>query len=71
MTAKLNLYMKSGVSEYWIVDLDGRQILQYAFSQDWEPESVKTVRTGETIRSSVFKGLEIPLDDIFRDLAGK
>ena len=27
----INLYMKSGVSEYWIVDLDGRQILQYAF----------------------------------------
>ena len=71
MTAKLNLYMKSGVSEYWIVDMDGRQILQYAFSQDRDVESLITVRTGETIRSAVFKDLEISLDDIFRDFAGK
>ncbi|NLY88002.1 MAG: Uma2 family endonuclease, partial [Firmicutes bacterium] len=71
MSTKLNLYMKSGVSEYWIVDLDGRQILQYTFSQDRDVESLKTMKTGETIRSFVFKDLEIHLDDIFRDLAGK
>ena len=51
--------------------LDGRQILQYAFSQDRDVESLITVRTGETIRSAVFKDLEISLDDIFRDFAGK
>ena len=71
MSTNLNLYMKSGVSEYWIVDLDGRQILQYTFSQDRDVESLKTMKTGETIRSFVFKDLEIHLDDIFRDLAGK
>jgi Uma2 family endonuclease len=36
MVIKLNLYMKSGVREYWIVDLENKRILQYSFSGEKE-----------------------------------
>ncbi len=36
LVTKLNLYMKSGVSEYWIVNLEDKSILQYSFSEDRE-----------------------------------
>jgi prevent-host-death family protein len=68
MIVKLNLYMKSGVSEYWIVDLENKNITQYSFTQERELDNVKTFKEGDTIKSSKFDGLEISLEDIFSEI---
>lgn len=69
LAAKLNLYLESGVLEYWIVDLEDRKVIQYTFSQGRDIESLKTLPNGETIRSTVFKDLEISPDDLFSELS--
>ncbi len=69
MVTKLNLYMKSGILEYWIVNLDSKSIAQYTFSRERDLESVRDFREeGDTIKSMVFEGLEIPLKDIFSEI---
>jgi Uma2 family endonuclease len=68
MITKLNLYMKSGVLEYWIVDIDTKAITQYNFSRERELESAASFKEGDTIKSTVFEGLEIPLKDIFSEI---
>lgn len=65
MVTKLNLYMKSGVLEYWVVNPENKNILQYSFSPERDVESLKSLGKEETIKSSAFTGLEIPLADIF------
>lgn len=73
MAIKLNLYMKSGISEYWVVDLENKMVIQYSFSQERDIESMNSFKKGDVIKSIVFEGLEIPLGDIFSALgtAGK
>jgi len=65
MVTKLNLYMKSGVLEYWIVDIESRSIIQYSFSQERDIESMNTFSVGDTISSTFFDGLEISTKEIF------
>jgi len=65
MAIKLNLYMKSGVLEYWIVDFENKRINQYSFSQERDIRSLNTFQEEDTIKSTVFEGLEIPLREIF------
>ena len=65
MAVKLHLYMKSGVVEYWIVDLENKTIIQYSFSYERDIKSLNTFREEDTIKSTVFEDLEIPLRDIF------
>ena len=68
MITKLNLYMKSGVSEYWIVNLESKSISQYTFSPKRELESAKDFREEDIVKSPVFEGLKIPLKDIFSEI---
>ncbi|MEJ6949502.1 Uma2 family endonuclease [Natronospora cellulosivora (SeqCode)] len=65
MTAKLQLYKKSGISEYWIVDIEKKRILQYIFSEK-EIEDYKIIEDKKTITSCSFEGLNVSLEDIFR-----
>jgi Uma2 family endonuclease len=65
MVTKLNLYMKSGVLEYWIVDLESKSMLQYSFSQERNIESLNNLKEGDTVKSTVFESLAIPLKAIF------
>lgn len=65
MAAKLNLYMKSGVGEYWIVDPEGRSIVRYSFSAPRDIQDFRLFTGGESIRSILFDELEIPLAEIF------
>ncbi len=63
MATKLNLYMKSGVAEYWLVDLEAKSIIQYAFHER-NPESMEVYKEGSTVESAVFEGLALQVKDI-------
>ena len=67
MAAKLNLYMKSGILEYWIVNLENRSIIQYTFSQERDIDNMILLMEEDTVKSNVFADLEIPLKDIFEN----
>jgi prevent-host-death family protein len=68
LAAKLNLYMKSGVLEYWVVNLENKSILQYFFSPERDIDSLKSLSEKDTIESSAFDGLKLSLEDIFNEL---
>ncbi|MGH2534772.1 MAG: Uma2 family endonuclease [Thermomicrobiales bacterium] len=61
---KLDLYAASGVQEYWAVDLELDDVMQYAL-RDGRLERVPIV--GRILRSIVLPGLEIDLDLLFDD----
>lgn len=66
MIKKLDLYMKTGVREYWLVDTDKKQIFIYSF----EEKNIKDYSlfiNGNTVRSLVFEGLEISLQEVFAE----
>ncbi|SHN57908.1 type II toxin-antitoxin system prevent-host-death family antitoxin [Desulfitobacterium chlororespirans] len=71
MVTKLNLYMKSGVREYWIVDLAERSITHYAFSGERDIERLIILREDDIVRSPLFPGLEIRLPDLFEEIRPK
>ncbi len=61
---KLNLYMLSGICEYWIADPDNREIAVYLF-EDKNIKDKKTYLSGMVCESFVFKGLQVKLDGLF------
>ncbi|HBE77255.1 MAG TPA: prevent-host-death protein [Firmicutes bacterium] len=68
MVIKLNLYMKSGIREYWIVDLESKSVLQYSFSEERDIESLNTMKEGGAVQSTIFENLEIQLSELFADI---
>lgn len=69
MVIKLNLYMKSGIREYWIVDLEKKSVLQYSFSEERGIASFNVLKEEDTVQSDVFKNLDIRLSDLFADIS--
>ncbi|MFW5787738.1 MAG: type II toxin-antitoxin system prevent-host-death family antitoxin [Halanaerobiales bacterium] len=68
MITKLNLYMKSGVAEYWIVDLEKKKITQYSFTEERELDNIYYFGKGDIIEAKNFAGLKLSLDDIFSEI---
>jgi len=64
MIYKLNTYMTSGVSEYWIVDYNTRRITIYSFI-DYKMDKMEVYKSGEVARSEKFKGLSVNIDELF------
>lgn len=64
MVDKLNIYMLSGVREFWLVDRNEKTVLVYGF-KDNGIDSFITYRIGEVVKSYWFEGLEAPLEEIF------
>ena len=68
MIKKLDLYMQTGVREYWLVDTEKREVLLYSFNKlagDNDIGDYSVFKNNEAVRSKVFEGLEIKLQDIF------
>jgi prevent-host-death family protein len=64
MLKKLDLYLQTGVSEYWLVDPDKKEVFVYVFEKQDIADNITYI--GEmTVKSKVFNGLEIKLSDIF------
>jgi Uma2 family endonuclease len=64
LVTKLNLYMESGVSEYWIIDLENEKIIQYCF-EERDIKNLNHIHKDDVIQSIQFEDLEINLNDIF------
>jgi Uma2 family endonuclease len=62
--SKFNLYLKFGVSEYWIVDPKTKIVEVYSLQQSYYEMTAHALETGE-VESQVLKGLKIDLDKIF------
>jgi len=61
---KLDLYMLSGVREYWVVNTFSKEICIYVF-KDGSIENMLTFKGSEKVESATFKGLRIKLKQIF------
>ena len=68
LVIKLNLYMKSGVAEYWVVDPEKKKILQYIFDDERELQQQNTFMEQEKIEAAEFSGLKINLEDLFAEI---
>lgn len=61
---KLDLYMSTGVEEYWIVNPLNREVTIYLFEENSISKSA-TYKNRETAVSYHFEGLQVDLDMIF------
>lgn len=66
LVTKLNLYMKYGVKEYWIVNPILNTVMLYTLNKDdmYEQSIVKT-EIG-VVKSKLFENLEVDIEEIFR-----
>lgn len=70
MVFKLNTFMTSGVSEFWIVDPDSRRITIYSFT-GLQVDRMEVYRESETAVSAVFEGLSADVGRLFDDMPQK
>jgi prevent-host-death family protein len=61
---KLDLYMQSGVREYWIVDYFNREVIVYTFD-DRDIKNMKSFVKDDILMSFIFEGLSLKLPEIF------
>ncbi len=64
MLKKLDLYMNSGVSEYWIVSPFHKEIYVYYFKEN-EIDDYKVSKGNDTVYSVFFEGLAVVLEQVF------
>lgn len=64
MLRKLNLYSLTGIKEFWLVDTAKKAVYFYNFHNK-NIEDFISYTNNQTVKSKVFEGLEIPLEDIF------
>jgi len=64
MVAKLELYMKGGIREYWIVNPESKEAFVYTF-KDKNIDVVRAYKGNDTIQSVYFGGLNVNLGDVF------
>jgi prevent-host-death family protein len=64
MVTKLNLYMCSGVKEYWIVNCESREIAVFHFEEGNILEN-KTFLAGMVCQSFIFSGLQVNMEGLF------
>ena len=65
--AKLNLYSRRGVEEYWIVDWQRRQIDVYRM-HELALHIITTLREADTLESPLLPGFSCPITSLFDKL---
>ena len=65
MVKKLDLYMKSDVEEYWIVNPYKKEVYTYLFKNSGI-EDLNVYHKTDTVNSFTFSGLKVKLDEIFK-----
>ena len=65
--AKLQLYAKHGVPEYWIVDPKNRTVEKYV-NQESSLILLETLEYADELSTSAIPGFSCPLSEIFSDL---
>ena len=66
MNKKFELFRMTGVREYWMVDIDKKEICVYKFEGN-NVVDYKVFANGEAAESSVFDGLKVDLHKVFID----
>lgn len=61
---KLDLYMSTGVREYWIINPFNKEVTVFLF-ENYDVAKSKTAKNDETAASFIFEGLEVSLKKIF------
>lgn len=61
---KLDLYMLTGVREYWIVNYMAREVTVYEFKENWIADT-KTFTEKGRVSSFIFEGLTADMKEIF------
>ena len=64
MVQKLDLYMESGVKEYWVVNTASAEIYIYVFAAN-KIEQILTFKGHEQASSIAFPGLEVDVKGVF------
>lgn len=64
MVDKLNIYMLSGVKEFWVVNPKEKTMLVYGF-KDGQVDEYNSYKRVETVKSYWFEKLEVALKDVF------
>ena len=64
MVKKMDLFMDSGIREYWLIDPEKKSIGVYSF-KEYELASDDIFFAGQTAVSQIFPGLEAELDAVF------
>jgi Uma2 family endonuclease len=64
LVAKLNLFQRSGIAEYWVADPGQGCLYRYTFS-NCQVDDLQVYRQTETVEARAFPGLAIPLAGIF------
>ena len=64
MLKKIDLFMQTGVKEYWMVDPDKKEVFIYNFEHN-DIADHETYLGDMIAKSKVFKGMDIKLADIF------
>lgn len=64
LISKLDLYMSSGVQEYWIVNLLNKEVMVYFFREN-DIRKMKVSVKEDIVRSFVFEGLSLEMREIF------
>lgn len=61
---KMDEYARAGIPEYWVVELDARNVSVYALTGEGY-RLVGRYRTGEQVQSALLADLKIQVDEIF------
>ncbi len=64
MFRKLNLYARTGIKEFWLVDTDKKAVYMYNFDNK-VIEEITSFANIQTVKSNIFEGFEISLEEIF------
>ncbi|NSW90840.1 MAG: type II toxin-antitoxin system Phd/YefM family antitoxin [Firmicutes bacterium] len=67
MVYKLNTFMTSGVSEYWLVDPDNQMITIYTFA-NYQIDKVEVYKKDEIAKSEIFGGLSVEVKLLFEEM---